>query len=179
MPVGRGCGVPVPPDGRPCGSVTPWRSRHCRKAEFREAFCDVPEPDDDEDDDELALQPVTARAAVSMTAPSTPGLAARPGTLWDRRVNNVSLTDYRPAHVAPAGLDRVSRLVQSMGRALRFRCARLRAFCPAARAFGRARGGKSRSGHAFHTGGQQQPDVEGCPLTRLGVDDDLSAVGGH
>jgi len=49
----------------------------------------------------------------------------------------------------------------------------------AARAFGRAPGGKSRSGHAFHTGGQRQPDAEGCPLTRLGVDDDLSAVGGH
>jgi hypothetical protein len=95
VPVGRGRGVPVPLDGRRCGSVTPWRSRHCRKAEF----CDVPEPDDDEDD-ELAPQPATAGAAVSTTAPSTPGLAARPGR-WRRRVNNVSLTDYGPAHVAP------------------------------------------------------------------------------
>ena len=75
--------------------VTPWRSRHCRKAEFCDVFCEVPEPDDD--NDELAPQPVTAKTAVSTTAPSTPGLAARPGTLWDKRVNNVSLTDCGPA----------------------------------------------------------------------------------
>src|SRR5487761_1293612 len=75
--------------------------------------------------------------------------------------------------------DRVSHLVQSMGWALRFRCARLKAFYLAARALGRAGDGNSRSAHAFHTGGQRQPDAEGGPLTRLGVDDDLSAVGGH
>src|SRR5580658_1927108 len=86
-PVGRGCGVPLPPNGCPCGGVTPWRSRHCRKAELCGAFCDVPELDDE---DVLAPQPAAAKAAVSTTAPSTLGLAARPGRLWGRRVNNVS-----------------------------------------------------------------------------------------
>ena len=51
-------------------------------------FCDVPEPEDVE----LAPQPAVARAAVSRTAPRAPGLAVRPGRLWDRRINNVSLT---------------------------------------------------------------------------------------
>src|SRR5450755_4209043 len=132
-PVGRGCGVPVPPDGRPCGSVTPWRSRHYRKAEFCDAVCDVPELDDDE----LAPQPATARAAVSTTAPSTPGLAARPGRRWDRRVNNVLHWLQAERTWRRAVRDRVSRRLQSTGRVLRFRCGRLRAFCPAARAFSR------------------------------------------
>jgi hypothetical protein len=85
-PLGRGCGAPVPLPGGWSGGVTPWRSRHCRKAEL----CDVPEPDDDvpePDDDVLAPQPAAARAAVSTTAPSTPGRAARAGRTWDRRVN--------------------------------------------------------------------------------------------
>jgi hypothetical protein len=86
-PVGRGTGAPVPPDGRPCGGVTPWRSRHCRKAESCDVLCGEPEPADDE----LAPQPAVARAAASKTAPSTPGLAVRPGRLWDRRITNVSL----------------------------------------------------------------------------------------
>jgi hypothetical protein len=62
-------------------------------------FCDVPELDDDE----LAPQPAVARAAVSRTAPNTPGLAARLGWLWDRRVNNVSLTGAGPGRVVRPG----------------------------------------------------------------------------
>ena len=125
-------------------------------------FCDVPEPDDDEDD-ELAPQPVTAKAAVSMTAPSTPGLAARPGTLWDRRVNNVSLTDYRPAHVAPAGrAGCLARAVNGPGLAISLRPPESFLFRPPGLSAVHA-AARSRSGHAFHTGGQRQPDVEGCP----------------
>jgi hypothetical protein len=102
-PVGCGCGAPVPPDGRACGDVTPWRSRHCRRAEFCDAFCDVPEPDDDEepDEDELVPQPLTARTDVSTTAPSTAGVAARPGKLRKRRVNKISFTGSGPARAVP------------------------------------------------------------------------------
>src|ERR1700735_2785964 len=95
-PVGRGCGAPVPPPGGWSGGVTPWRSRHCRNAELCDVFCDVPDPDDP-DDDALAPQPAAARAVASATAPSTPGLAARAGRTWDRRVNSVSLAAGGPA----------------------------------------------------------------------------------
>jgi hypothetical protein len=131
-PVGRGRGPPVPPDGRPCGGVTPWRSRHCRKAES----CDVPEPDDDE----LAPQSATARTAVSATAPSTPGLAAWPGKLGEEWVNDVSLAGGGPAHAVQARTWRSASSLQSRGRALRSRCACLGASWLAARASSRAAG---------------------------------------
>jgi hypothetical protein len=51
---------------------------------------DAPEPGDDDPEDEPEPQPAVARAAVSTTAPSMPGLAARLGK-WNRRLNNVSL----------------------------------------------------------------------------------------
>jgi hypothetical protein len=95
-PVGRGRGVPLPPpkpppEGRPCGGVTPCCSRHFLKAELCDVPCDVPcdvlcdVPEPESDPAELVPQPATARVPVKATAPSTVDLGTRRSGLRSRR----------------------------------------------------------------------------------------------
>ena len=119
-----------------------------------DVFWDVAEPDDDE----LAPQPAAARTAVSATAPSTPGLAARPGRLWDRRVNNVSLTSGGPRRAVPArGEPSASPCaVNAACLAISLRLpGRFLSGGPglAVARLAIRRLGRLRSGHAFHAGG--------------------------
>src|ERR1700733_13077466 len=95
-PVGRGCGVPLPPAEPPCGGVTPCCSRHVLKVEL----CDVrepepepgpepePEPEPDPEPERSPVEPVpvepphaataTVTIATSAMAPRTAGRVSRP-----------------------------------------------------------------------------------------------------
>lgn len=134
----------------------PMLLQHCRKAEL----CDVPGPDDDE----LAPQPAAARAAVSTTAPSTAGLAPRPGLLWNRRVNNVSLAGGGPAFAAArAGPGAPLLTVKGAGLAIWLR--QPGSFLPRRPGFPTRQAAirrlqLRRSGPAFHARGERQADVE-------------------
>ncbi|MDX6335788.1 MAG: hypothetical protein QOG05_3128 [Streptosporangiaceae bacterium] len=74
-PVGRAWGWPLPGEGRPCGRLTPWRCRHCRKLAL---LPELEEPDDDAGAGAalLALHPA-ARVPASRSGPSTGSQARR------------------------------------------------------------------------------------------------------